>query len=167
MAKRKVAKKKRNVRSSRRSSPRRNYSRSENKIPLGVKIIAILGLVSAVLTVLMGVVIFIAGLVGGNFASQLGLNSLGTDSVSGALIGSLLLGSLILGGILFVLWGIVEFFIARGLWRGRNWARIVVGIFMVLGFISAIFNLNFFGLIVTALVGYYIWFSKECRNFFK
>ncbi len=148
-----------------RRSSRASYSRAERKVPLGIKVISILGLIGAIITFIFGLVILVAGIVGGTFASQI-LESLGNSS-GNAVVASVLVSSLMLGGILIVLWAVVEFLIARGLWRGRNWARIITGIFAIVWFVSSLLNLNFLGVVIAGLIGYYLWFSKEAKAYYS
>lgn len=88
-------------------------------VPTGVKVISVLFYIGAGFTIL-GAILFI--LFGGIFASLFGLSGM----------------SFTLFGIVLLILGVFEIFLARGLWKGRNWARIVVIIELGVGIIAAI-----------------------------
>lgn len=128
-------------------------------VPVGVKIISVLYYIGAAFAVIFGVLfLFGAGFISSYFGQFLG--ALGT-------------GMFIFGGLVFVGLGILNFFIGRGLWKARNWARIVAIIFAILGFISAIIILvsgEFFSSIINLIfqgaIGGYFLFSKKVKATF-
>jgi hypothetical protein len=136
--------------------------------PMGVKIISILTYISAIFTLILGVAL-LAGAVGGTAAlAFVGINNLSNldlGPLTGAL-GGVVIGSLFIGALVVIVFGILIFFVARGLWKGENWARIVVFILLILGFIDSLFTLDIVSMVINALIGYYIWFSREVKSFF-
>lgn len=128
------------------------------EVPVGVKIISVLGYIGAVLVLLLGI-----GMIAG-----------------AGFIASFLEGLAILGAGLFVGLGIVlialavlGFFMARGLWKGQNWARILTIIFSGIGFLQALIALiqGNFGSIVTlvidGIIAYYLWFNADVKKAFS
>tara|TARA_Y100000310_G_scaffold278888_1_gene297680 strand:- start:1195 stop:1596 length:402 start_codon:yes stop_codon:yes gene_type:complete len=126
-------------------------------LPLGVKIISILYYVCSVLVVIGGIIAI--GLSG--FADSLpyDVEYLGIK--------------LIFGGIFAIIMGIVSFFVAKGLWNLKNWARIVVIIFAALGILDAgtgiargFYATGFTGVIVDIIIAAYLIFSEEAKKAF-
>ncbi len=96
------------------------------QVPVIVKIISILYYIGAVTSVIVGILLMVGGGMLGNYLEN---------------YGALFSGLAIVGGILMVVFGVVGFFIGRGLWKAKQWARIVVIILSALGVISAIVSL--------------------------
>jgi hypothetical protein len=124
------------------------------EVPTGVKVIAVLYYIGAVLTILGGIMMFI----GSGFL---------------ATIVPFLSGFAIAGGVLMLALGVLGFFIGRGLWNGRNWARIVALIFAVIGLVGAIMGMvggaigsNIFGLIINGLIGWYLGLNANVKQAF-
>jgi len=83
-------------------------------------------------------------------------------------------GLLVLFAIFMMGFGILSFFIARGLWKLRPWARIIVivfGILGVLGSIPALINdplsLNLIVLPIQGLIVVYLLFFPEAKEAFS
>ncbi len=128
-------------------------------IPTGAKVVAILYYISAAISVLVGLLF----LIGGSFI--------------GAILGASMEGFEALGAGIFVGIGIVaiavavlEFFIARGIWALKNWARIVAIIFGILGFLGAlgtITTLNgIISLIFNGVILYFLLIDKPTKAAF-
>ena len=136
----------------------------EKKVPTLVKIISVLYYIGAVFIVIFGILL----IAGAGFISSLlsGFNI----PVLGA-IGS---GLFIVAGVVMLLLGILEFFIARGLWKGRNWARIFVIIFSIIGILWAVFGFiqgsfmnSAISLVLSGLIGGYLLFSHGVKEAFS
>jgi drug/metabolite transporter (DMT)-like permease len=127
------------------------------QVPVIVKIISILYYIGAVTSVIVGILLIVGGGMLGNYLENYG-----------ALFG----GLAIVGGILMVVFGVVGFFIGRGLWKAKQWARIVVIILSALGVISAIVSLaqgatsSIVSLLISGAIGGYLWFAKEAKKTF-
>ncbi len=132
----------------------------EKGIPTGVKVISILTYIGFALLLLAG----IAFIVGGSFAETL-LPDLAEAGIVKA-------GAVFIG-IVLILFAVLNFFIARGLWKGHNWARITTVIFLALAFIGDLMSLiggNFssiIALIIYGLIGYYLLFNKDVKKAFS
>ena len=69
---------------------------------------------------------------------------------------------------------VLTFFVARGLWKLQNWARITAIVFAALGILQNIsfrpmmggFSGNILGLAISGLIGGYLLFSKEVKKAF-
>lgn len=129
--------------------------------PIGVSILAILGYIGAACTLLMGLamIFFSAAL------ASLVTNLPGFETAFG-IIGAALF---IVLGIIFLPLAVLDYFIARGLWNGKNWARILLLIFAGLGVLQGIIGLprGLVGLVIDAFIVWYIGFNKPVVAYFK
>lgn len=78
----------------------------------------------------------------------------------------------ITAGIMSIVFGIANFFIAKGLWKGWNKARIFAIVFASLDFLIGIFylqeNLGFIAIMIMDLaIIYYLGFRKEAKMHFN
>ncbi len=125
--------------------------------PTGIKILSVLYYIGAVILVLLG----IAMLVGAGFVGSL-------VPEFGAIGG----GILAFVGIIVIVLAAVEFFIARGLWKGQSWARILTIIFSILGVLSGLLSLvqgvwtAIIGLIINGLIAWYLIWNKKVKKHF-
>lgn len=130
-------------------------------VPTGVKIISILYYILAVITIFVGIVFLIgAGFIAGNIPESQVLSTIGQAGLTIVSIVAIILGILI-------------FLLGMYLWRGKNWARIIVIILSVLGAISALTALiqghpgRIVNLIIHVVIGAYLIFSKEVKASFR
>lgn len=128
--------------------------------PLGVKIISILNYIGAGLSILAGLLFIL-----------LALTSYQTlaDKLGGS-IGSIIIVTI---SIFLIIIGLIAYFIARGLWRGLEWARITqIVLSIVFGFTS-LTNItkglgnNLLGMIVNFAIAGYLLFNERAKRFFK
>ena len=131
------------------------------EIPVGVKIIAVLYYIAAVLSAIFGIFF----LIGAGFIGALipGFGALGAGIL--IVVGIFLIGAAVLG-----------FFIGRGLWRAQKWARIIVIIFSIIGAVMAIIQMITIGalviassiisLIIQAVIGGYLLFNGAVKKAF-
>ncbi|HLC62894.1 MAG TPA: DUF2127 domain-containing protein [Candidatus Nanoarchaeia archaeon] len=129
-------------------------------IPLGVKIISVIYWISAGLLALLGLLMM---LFSSSINEVLSLMLIGLPSWAFIVLGLFLVGL-----------GILSFFIARGLWKGRQWAFTLAILFAVLGIINDIVNLILgkinwqliIGLVFNVIVFSYLAFNKDVRKAF-
>ena|SRR3989344_5745461 len=129
--------------------------------PTGVKIISIIYYIEAALGILLG----IAVIVGGGFLNS--LNSIPGFTVSGSWLFYIL-------GIFILAISVFGFFIGRNLWKGRNWARIVVIVFSVpvilvviyMIFSGSIIN-GIINLVINGIIPGYLLFNQNAKEFFN
>ena len=126
--------------------------------PVGVKIISILYYIGAVASILLILLVAFWK----EFLSQI-------PSID--LLGPSFLVVIIIAGLLMA---VLDFFVARGLWKGQNWARIVAIVFSALGLIGAIVSLvqgsigsGIISLVIDGVIGGYLLFAKEVKRFFR
>jgi len=124
-------------------------------MPVGVKIIAVLYYIGAVLMVLSGILMII-----GAGASS----SMFSFGPFYSMMGS---GLFIVGAIISLAFGVLAFFVGRGLWHGKSWARMTAIILAVLGLVSALFSFAIFNIIIDGLIAWYLLFSKEVKRVFR
>jgi len=131
-------------------------SLGNKQIPIGVKVLAIIYYMFSVLLLGSAVYYFIFG------SMFLGGGILGMLIMSlGYFVAALAIGA-----------GVLNFFIGRGLWNGKNWARIFVLVISWLAVIASFFSLfsgNFTSLIILIIYGVIIWymqFRKEVKDYF-
>ena len=168
MAKKKKRGKKKAVKVSRKSTkaarkPARKLPKPARKkeIPLGVKLISILFYIGAVFIFLSGVIMILS--LFGISATDLSLieEALGISSAE-------ITNALTVSGIVLIIFGVIFFFIGRGLWRLKSWARVLTLIIAIIVFIGSLTPpINLISLIVAAIVVWYLLFSKNVRAAFK
>ncbi len=132
------------------------------KVPVGVKIIAVLNYIAAVILLLGAIgLLFGAGALSDIFASV-------------PVIGAWASGLFIVLAIIFLALAVLAFFVGRGLWKGQNWARILEIVFSVIGLILAIIGMvqgnigsNIVSLVVNGLIGGYLLLSKNVKSAFS
>jgi len=129
-----------------------------NLRPVGVTILAILGYIGAVFSLIAGIVMIFGSAAIASMLSQTPISTI---------ISALGASAFIMLGIFFIIASIIDYFIARGLWIGKNWARIVVLVFSALGFLSALTSLNIASLVIDGVIIWYLGFNKPAVNYFK
>lgn len=136
-----------------------------SEVPEGIKILAFLFFAGALISFAFGGFMF-------SFAD--GLNTMDTDLMASANLDQVNSWIVILIGMLLIGIAVFEYFLGRGLLKGRGWTRIVIGILAVLGIISAIMNFGnamyasgFFGITTNGVVVWYLFVSDESKKFFK
>ena len=137
-------------------------------IPLPVKILAIINFFIAILTWVSGVWAIVAGSTLSNIIGKL----FGSYPNALPTIGTL--GSVVFGivGFIVILMGFISFFVGKGLWSGKNWARIFVIVISILGTIGSLGSVisgnfyKFIPLIIYAGIGIYFLFNKSVKESF-
>lgn len=136
----------------------------EREVPVGVKIISIFDWIFAVLFILGGAASIIVSLL-----------FFGTSKKTGfALISGFSKGIFqsMIFSILFLVFGIFFIFVAIGLWKGKNWTRIVHIILAFIGIGFAIWGLiklqfgNIFSLALNGLIAGYLLFNNKVKKAF-
>lgn len=123
----------------------------------GISVLAVLGYIGSVFTLIAG----LAMLFGASFIS----NYLSTVI---PMIGSALIGAgLVLVGIFFVACAVLDYFIARGLWKGQNWARVILLVLMALSALGALMSMDIVSLAINAALIWYLGFYKPVVSYFK
>ena len=132
-------------------------------VPGLVKVISVLFYIGAVIVVLVGIAAIFGASFMGVFVEQIpGLGALGALGV----------GVFIVLGLVFIGVGVLEYFIGRGLWKAKSWARTIAIIFSVLGLLMAILSLmggnviSILSLLLNGTIGGYLIFSKEVKAAF-
>ena len=134
----------------------------KKNIPAGVKIIAVLFYIGAVLFLISGT-LSIAGL------------GLPQENLTGAAVGVPQLGRgfEVVGGIISIGLAVFVFFVGLGNWKLRRWARISAIVLSVIGIIISLISMigggivgNLITLIIYAGIGGYMLFSKDVKEVF-
>ncbi len=137
----------------------KSVSEPKLRVPVGVKIIAVLYYMAAVISIVFGILAIIGSALFASYFSTLWPRAVFSRAIAFV-------------GIVIVAFAVLFFFIARGLWKGQRWARIVAIIVAVLGFVSAILNIMqidirlIANLIIHGLIGSYLLFSKKVKKAF-
>lgn len=128
-------------------------------IPTGVKVIAVLYFIISAILIILGI---FSILVGGLTIEFPILGTLGSAMFK-------FMGFIVLG------LSILYFFTGRGLWKGKNWARIVAIIFAIIGLINSLIPMfsqqnmigNVLGLIINGFMGGYLIFNSKAKDVFS
>ncbi len=129
-------------------------------VPTGVKVVSVLYYVYGVIGIIFGLLFFVSA----GF-----MDSIAKEIPQLRVFGA---GLFFILGIILIGLGILGFFIGRGLWKAKSWARILVIIFAFFGIIASIVNLikgNFgsiFGLVINGLICGYLLFNKNVKKTF-
>ena len=130
-------------------------------VPTGVKVIAVLYYISAVLGIIFGLLFLVGAGMMGSIINQI------------PLLGALGAGLFVVGGIMMIGLGVLGFFVGRGLWKARPWARIVAIIFAGLGILMAVISMiqgnivtNVFNLVLHLVIGGYLMFNTKVKEAF-
>ena len=102
--------------------------------PGGVTFIAILDFLGAAICILLAITM----MVGGGFVANLMSQSGGQGAGAGA---GLFAGLGVVMGVVFLVIAIIPILVGWGLWKLKEWARIVSIVFAVLGIVSNLFRL--------------------------
>ena len=144
------------------AKPAKGMPVASGSVPTLVKVISVLYYIGAALSIIMALVMFFGA---GAIDSIPGMDAMGG-------LTGIFSGLMIVLGVIMIGFAVLAFFIARGLWKGRNWARIVAIILAILGVLSAIISLvqgswsNIIGLIIHGAIGGYLLFSKDVKAAF-
>jgi hypothetical protein len=127
------------------------------KVATGVKVLAVLYYIGAVLLALAGI------------ASLFGAGALVKTIPLLAMFG----GLITVAAIAMILLAVLYFFVGRGLWKGQKWAMIVAIIFAAIGVISGILGIiggdiggSIIGLIINGVIIWYLGFNKAGKASF-
>ena len=136
--------------------------KSINKgIPTGVKIISVLYYIGAAFLFLIGLLIF--------FLRDFVIKVIETVVVLPATIISLIHSALLGAAIFLIILGIAYFFLARGLWKLKNWARIIAIVIAAFGVVSSLFAFpaGIIHLIINGIILWYLGFNEEAKKSFS
>ncbi len=121
--------------------PQAPMAAPSGKLPTGVKIIGVLYYIGAAVGVLAAIAFFV------------GISFLFPGFGLGAI-----------GGIIILVFAILAFFVARGIFRRKNWARIVVIVSSILGVIGGLTNLDDGGIVQLIINGLILWYLTMNAN---
>ena len=132
-----------------------------SNVPVGAKIIAVLNYIGAVLLLISGISAIVSSGIKASYISSIVPITLGP-------------GLFVVMGIILIALAVLFFFLGRGLWKGQQWARIVEIVLAIIGVISAIVGMfqgaitsNIVSLVIDAIIGGYLLFSKQVKEAFK
>ncbi len=132
------------------------------EVPTLVKVLAVLDYIGSGFTILAGFVF----LFGGAFFSSI------ISSLLPGFEGFVSIGVIVLG-VFFIAFGVLGIFVGRGLWRGKNWARILTIILSAIGIALSLISLvggnfsNIINLVIGTAIFGYLTFSNKVREAFR
>lgn len=132
---------------------------TKSERPVGVTILSILAYIGAAFTLIGGLLM----LVGSAFVSTF-IAAIIPQFSAFATIGTALT---IILGIIFLALAVLDFFVGKGLWNGKNWARILVLVFAGLSVLGSLFPFSIANLVISAVIVWYLGFNKEAIAYFK
>jgi hypothetical protein len=132
------------------------------EIPTGVKVISILYYLGAVFSAIVGILLIVGAGMADSFVSEV------------PVIAEIGAGMFVVVGIIMIGLGVLSFFIGKGLWKGRSWARTLVIILCCMGVVTALISIaggdvanNVFNILLNGVVGGYLWFNKRVKKAFS
>jgi len=128
----------------------------------GITVLGILGYIGAAVTFLAG----LAMLIFSAYVKDV-LDSIATTTEISSMITALGTVGFIILGIIFIGLAILDYFIAKGLLNGKNWARIIMIVFAALGILGSIRPFSIINLIIDGIIIWYLGFYKPAINYFK
>ena len=143
-----------------------------NKIPIGITILSVLGYIFSALFLLLGMLSLIISV---SLIISPGPVDLPPDFPPEFvdLFTNNLVPLLITMTFIFIVIGIVGVFVSMSLWKGKNWARILIIIFSIFGIISNVLNIikgdlsSIVSLAINIVVALYLLTSKEVQRYFN
>lgn len=157
-----------------RSSSRISFR--ARKPPISIKIVSIYFYLMALIVLLLGLLVFLGGIIGATFFSSANLawlyNIFPSLFVVNSFITKGIFATLIIVGLLVILWAVVQFFIGKGLWKGRKLAFAAASLLLGIEFLTFLililtFNFNaLWGFILYAVLGYLLVGDSKSRVFF-
>ena len=135
--------------------------KTEKSVPGWVKTISILYYIGSALGIIGGLLFLLGAGLFDSIAEQIPL-----IGVLGSII-------FIIAGIVMLVFGILWFFIGRGLWKGKKWARIFAIILSILGILIGVYSMvqgsiisNLFGVVLNFIISLYLLFSNKVKEAF-
>ncbi|MFA5258463.1 MAG: DUF2127 domain-containing protein [Candidatus Pacearchaeota archaeon] len=146
--------------------------RVKKNAPIVVKILSIIGYIFSILFLIIGILSLIVSIGLAKSSEPIVLPAdfpaefvdLFTNHLVPFLVGM---------GIAFIICGIIGIILSRGLWKGKNWARIVLIVFSIIGMISNLMSLfakdfsSIVPLIIDVLIIWYLTANKEALKYFR
>ncbi len=147
-------------------------------IPAGVRIISVFNYVISLILVLSGLAFLLGAGIFSSEDAQATVVRLFEDLSASTTIATSVAGMfsqiLVAAGILSIMFAVLFFFIARGLWRRQNWARILAIIFFAIGFIGALADIlrgdiarNVIELVIDGFIAGYLLFNSRVKTAFS
>lgn len=140
-----------------RKTKHKKSSNKKGEIPFGIKIISIYYYISGALSIILWLLIIFAGRMMGGI--------IGMENFPFSLF--------LISGIIGVIMGIFTIFVGSNLRKRKNWAKIVVIIFSLMGIIGGIniliqnyIILSIISLAISSPILFYLSFSKKSKEFF-
>lgn len=133
--------------------------RSVNNRHWGISVLSVLGYIGAVCTLLAGLFMIAGSAVVSTLIAQFAPAYIWMSTIG--VVGLIFLGFVFIG------FAVLDYFIARGLWKGQNWARVLMIILFALSALSALASLQLVSVVIDALLIWYLGFYKPVVNYFK
>ncbi len=131
-----------------KGKPRLSVMEKTKVRPIGITIIVILEAVVSALLVFSGLVLVVLGPI-------LGITL--PEVIQRPLPGIVAAAFTVIFGIFILILGAAGCFIAWGLWTGQGWAWTVALVFMAVNIVINLFSFDIVGLIINALIAFYLW----------
>lgn len=126
--------------------------------PIGVTILAVLAYIGAVFSLLAGIAMLFGSAIIGPILNKI------PEYAMAATWGPI---AFILLGLFLIACAVLDYFIGKGLWNGKNWARILVLVLTSLSALSSLMSFDLVGLVIAGLIIWYLGFNKKTIPYFK
>ena len=148
-------------------------AKAKKQAPVGVKIISVYYYAVFVFSAVIGLLaIFGASFIYNFIVNVMNAQVPGNPTIELSKFAPLII---IFIGIIFIISAIVSFFIGRGLWTGKNFARIVAVAFSIIAIVSNLTSIlsgtfigrSIIGLLIDGLIVWYLLTNKDVKKFFS
>ena len=144
--------------------------------PLGIKIVSVFFFISAILSFLFGVLIILGSVLGLSLLSSEDIKNMINNnpglSAFGIESGTKLFTTIFAFGVFIIVWGIIEWYVGKGLWRAIRIWYVAASVLILIGLLTSlalIFSLTYSGLVPLVfyiVLAYLLWVNKNSRSYF-
>jgi hypothetical protein len=133
--------------------------RNVNKRHWGISVLSILTYIGAFFTLLMGLLFVLSSAFVGTLIAKFAPEYAWVTGIG--VVG------LIFMGLVFIGFAVLDYYVARGLWKGQSWSRIVILILFAISALGSLVSFDISSLVIDAVLIWYLGFYEPVVNYFK